>query len=168
MCARLYDLSQTALAKLHSTNPIGRLNGETKRRTEVVAIFPNDDAIVRLVGALQLEQNDEWPVRRSRYMTPEIIAQGAMIRLSACQQQADTHPPPWGEAWSSKLHHSLEHDRDSLLTRSKRRNSTLKAACSRWPRKPSLPGKSPTYGRSTLPIALVRSWQKSSSTKLAK
>lgn len=62
-------------AKLHSTNPIERLNGEIKRRTEVVGIFPNDDAIVRLVGALLLEQNDEWAVQRSRYMTLETIAQ---------------------------------------------------------------------------------------------
>jgi len=62
-------------AKLHSTNPIERLNGEIKRRTEVVGIFPNDDAIVRLVGALLLEQNDEWAVQRARYMTLETIAQ---------------------------------------------------------------------------------------------
>jgi len=61
--------------KLHSTNPIERLNGEIKRRTEVVGIFPNDDAIVRLVGALLLEQNDEWAVQRSRYMTLETIGQ---------------------------------------------------------------------------------------------
>jgi putative transposase len=61
-------------AKLHSTNPIERLNGEIKRRTEVVGIFPNEDAIVRLVGAILLEQNDEWAVQRARYMTLETIA----------------------------------------------------------------------------------------------
>jgi len=60
--------------KLHSTNPLERLNGEIKRRSDVVGIFPNEDAVVRLIGALLLEQNDEWTVQRARYMTLETIA----------------------------------------------------------------------------------------------
>ena len=60
--------------KIHSTNGLERLNGEIKRRTEVVGIFPNDEAIIRLVGAILLEQNDEWAVRRARYMTLETMA----------------------------------------------------------------------------------------------
>jgi len=60
--------------KIHSTNGLERLNGEVKRRTEVVGIFPNDEAIVRLVGAILLEQNDEWAIQRCRYMTLETMA----------------------------------------------------------------------------------------------
>jgi putative transposase len=72
--------------KLHSTNPIERLNGEIKRRTEVVGIFPNEQAITRLIGAILLEQNDEWAVQRARYMTLETIAplsDDSIVKLSA-------------------------------------------------------------------------------------
>ena len=61
-------------AKLHSTLPLERLNGEIKRRSDVVGIFPNEAAVVRLIGALLLEQNDEWAVQRARYMSLETIA----------------------------------------------------------------------------------------------
>ena len=60
--------------KLHSTNSLERLNGEIKRRTDVVGIFPDEAAVVRLVGAILLEQNDEWAVQRQRYLTLETIA----------------------------------------------------------------------------------------------
>lgn len=73
-------LAYMAFAKEHwpqiaSTNPLERVNKEIKRRADVIGIFPNDAAVVRLVGALMLEQNDEWAVSR-RYMTLETL--GAM------------------------------------------------------------------------------------------
>jgi putative transposase len=68
------DFPAAHRTKLHSTNSLERLNGEVKRRTDVVGIFPNEEAIYRLVGAILLEQNDEWAVQRARYMTLETIA----------------------------------------------------------------------------------------------
>ena len=65
----------THRVKLHSTNPLERLNGEIKRRIDVVGIFPNEAAITRLVGAMPVEQNDEWAVQRARYMTRETMTE---------------------------------------------------------------------------------------------
>ncbi|WP_114948012.1 IS256 family transposase, partial [Microvirga calopogonii] len=56
--------------KLHSTNPLERLNKEIKRRADVVGIFPNEDSIRRLIGAVLLEANDDWQLQH-RYMQIE-------------------------------------------------------------------------------------------------
>jgi putative transposase len=71
--------------QIASTNPLERLNAEIKRRTDIVGIFPNDASIVRLVGALLLEQNDEWQLQR-RYMQLEglkTLSDYPVPRLSA-------------------------------------------------------------------------------------
>jgi transposase-like protein len=73
-------------SKIHAINGLERLNGEVQRRTEAVGIFPNDDALVRLVGAIRLEQNDEWAVQCARCMTLETMAassDGAIVGLPA-------------------------------------------------------------------------------------
>jgi putative transposase len=109
------DFPAAHRAKLHSTNPIERLNGEIKRRTDVVGIFPNEAAVVRLIGAILLEQSDEWATQRARYMTLETI--GTL---------SDTAPVslPAVAAWhggtarqgAPLLHHRAGHDRTGDIT----------------------------------------------------
>ena len=60
--------------KLHSTNPLERLNKEVKRRADVVGIFPSEASIIRLIGAVLLEANDEWQLQH-RYMGVEAMAE---------------------------------------------------------------------------------------------
>lgn len=67
------DYPREHWARIASTNPLERVNKEVKRRADVVGIFPNDEAVIRLVGALMLEQSDEWAVGR-RYLSLEGLA----------------------------------------------------------------------------------------------
>jgi transposase-like protein len=67
------DFPREHWAQISSTNPLERVNKEIKRRSDVVGIFPNDAAIIRLVGALMIETNDEWAIAR-RYMGLESLA----------------------------------------------------------------------------------------------
>ena len=68
------DFTEQHRAKVHRTNPLERLNKEVKRRADVVGIFPNEASIIRLIGAVLLEHNDEWQLQH-RYMQVEAMAE---------------------------------------------------------------------------------------------
>jgi hypothetical protein len=103
-------------ANIHSTNPIERLNGEIKRYSDAVGIFQNEAAVTRLIGALLLEQNDEWAVQHARYMTletntpldddrpvslPPLAAGSSSRRHSACR----CHTMGWDTIFASLPRH---------------------------------------------------------------
>jgi len=77
-------------AKLHSTNPLERLNKEVKRRADVVGIFPSEPSIVRLIGAVLLEANDEWQLQH-RYMQVEAMAE---LMPPVIEGETESLPPP--------------------------------------------------------------------------
>ena len=79
--------------KIWSNNPLERINKEIKRRTNVVQIFPNDDAVIRFVGAVLAEQHDEWASCERRY-----LSEGSMAKLNAPRED---EPVPAGELTST-------------------------------------------------------------------
>lgn len=137
--------------KLHSTNPLQRLNGEIKRRTEVIGIFPDEAAITRLVSAILLEQNDEWAVQRARYMTLESIApigDDPLISLPTLAARS-SRPKPVIVVAQTKLHHAKGHD----LRESRRgSNSGLVSF-------PTAPCRDPPKrGQNTFPVPVALEW----------
>ena len=107
VCALLQDTEEDLIAfysfppehwtKLRSTNPLERVNKEIGRRADVVGIFPNDAAVIRLVGALLSEQNDEWLVQR-RYLSVEsmalILADPSGSEPAQVGRRCPVSPPP--------------------------------------------------------------------------
>lgn len=88
-----YTFPREHWTKLRSTNPLERVNKEIGRRTDVVGIFPNDAAVIRLAGALLAEQNDEWLVQR-RYLSAEsmsLILDAATFKTDSLEQTKNTN-----------------------------------------------------------------------------
>jgi hypothetical protein len=96
--------------KVWSTNPLERLNKEIKRRTNVVGIFPNDAAIVRLVGSQLLEQQEEWQLERRRFFSEATMAKipepEEALELTDADPSAQPVHPPERVTGPPELHHS--------------------------------------------------------------
>ena len=75
--------------KIASTNPLERINKEIKRRSNVVGIFPDDDSVIRLVGAVLVDQHDEWQATDRRY-----LSEGSMAQIDDPTPEVTTSPAP--------------------------------------------------------------------------
>jgi putative transposase len=106
------DFPEQHRGKLHSTNPLERLNKEVKRRADVVGIFPNEAAIVRLIGAVLLEQNDEWQLQH-RYLQVEVMAE--LIAPASATDPRQIHVRP---SQPHAIHRAVERHECQRLGRS--------------------------------------------------
>jgi putative transposase len=84
------DFPEAHWRKIWSTNPLERLNREVKRRTDVVGIFPNDTALLRLAGCVLIEAHDEWQVTDRRYLSEASMAQLTPPAPTALEPRHDT------------------------------------------------------------------------------
>ena len=71
--------------KIWSTNPLERVNKEIKRRTDVVGVFPNPEALLRLAGCVLIEVHDEWQVAERRY-----LSEGSMALIDTATPEQTT------------------------------------------------------------------------------